>query len=77
MKTSRNLKIRTNSVIIVGQQLYETSISNIAVGSYDSDTYFGYVCTVTLALEMWSWVKIMTHLLVMDESCVKYYPDRT
>ena len=34
------------------------------------------VCTVTLTLEIWPWVKVMTHPWVMD-NCVKYYPDPT
>ena len=32
------------------------------------DTYFGYVCTVILTLEMWPWVKVMTHPWVMDNN---------
>ena len=39
--------------------------------SYGPDTDFQYVCTVTLTLEIWPWVKVMTH------PCVKLYPDRT
>ena len=31
----------------------------------------------TMALEIWPWVKVMTHPLVMDNNCVKYYPDPT
>ena len=38
---------------------------------------FCYVCTLTLTLEVWPWVKIMTHPCVMDNNCVKYYPDPT
>ena len=41
------------------------------------DTDFGYVCTVTLTLELWSCVKVMTHPWVMNNKCVKYYPDPT
>ena len=59
-----------------GQQLCEIlSRSNMAVRSYSPDTKFGYVCTVTLTLEVWPWVKVMTHLWVMDNNCVIYYPD--
>ena len=36
-----------------GQQLYEVlSRSNKAMRSYDKDTDLGYVCTVTLTLEI-------------------------
>ena len=35
------------------------------------------MCTVTLTLEIWPWVKIMTHPWVMDNYCVKYHPDLT
>ena len=59
-----------------GQQLCEIlSRSNMAVRSYGPDTDFGYVCTVTLTLEIWPRVKVMTHPWVMDNNCVKYYPD--
>ena len=55
-----------------GQQLSEIlSRSNLAVRSYGPDTDFQYVCTVTLTLEIWPWVK------VMDNNWVKYYPDPT
>ena len=61
-----------------GQQLCEIiSWSNLAVRSYGPDTDFQYVCTVTLTLEIWPWVKVMTHSLVTDNNCVKLYPDRT
>ena len=61
-----------------GQQLCELlSTSNLAVRSYGLDTDFGYVCTVTLTLEIWSWVKVMTNPWVMDNNCVKYHPDPT
>ena len=53
------------------------SRSNLAVRSYGPDTDFRYLCTVTLTLEIWPWVKIMTHPWVMDNNCVKYYPDLT
>ena len=46
------------------------STSNMAVRSYGPDTEFGYVCTVTLTLEVWPWVKVMTHPWVMDNNCV-------
>ena len=61
-----------------GQKLCEIfSRSNLAVRSYDPDTHFQYVCTVTLTSEIWPWVKVMTHPWVMDNNCVKYYPDPT
>ena len=61
-----------------GQQLSEIlSRSNLAVRSYGPDTDFEYVCTVTFTLEIWPWVKVMTHPWVMDNNCVKLYPDRT
>ena len=61
-----------------GQQLCEIlSRSNLAVRSYGPDTDIQYVCTVTLTLEIWPWVKVMTHPWVMDNNCVKYYPDPT
>ena len=61
-----------------GQQLCEIiSRYNYAVRSYGPDTDLGYVCTVILTLEIWPWVKVMTHPWVMDNECVKYYPDPT
>ena len=47
----------------------------MAVRSYGPDTNFGYVSTVTLTLEVWLWVKVMTHPGIMDNNCVKYYLD--
>ena len=61
-----------------GQQLCEIlSRSNLAVRSNGPDTDFHHMCTVTLTLEIWPWVKIMTHPWVIDNNCVKYYPDPT
>ena len=61
-----------------GQQLCEVLFrSNLAVRRYGPSTDFGYVCTVTLTLEIGLWVKVVTHPRVMDNNCVKYYPDRT
>ena len=61
-----------------GQQLCEIlSRSNMAMRGYGPDTDLGYVFTVTLTLKIWPWVKFMTHPWVMDNSCVKYYPDPT
>ena len=61
-----------------GQQLCEIlSRSNFATRSYCPDMDFWYVCTLTLTLEIWPWVKVMTHPLAMDNNCVKYYADRT
>ena len=39
------------------------------------DTDFWCICILTLTLEIWPWVKVMTHPWVMDNNCVKYYPD--
>ena len=52
------------------------SRSNLVVRSYGQDTDFQYVCTMTLTFEIWPWVKVMTHPLVIDNKCVKY-PDQT
>ena len=61
-----------------GQQVCEIlSRSNLAVRSYGPERDFQYMCTVTLTLEIWPGIKVMTHPLVMDFNCVKYYPDRT
>ena len=57
-----------------GQQLCEISRSKMIVKNYDSDTDFGYVCTVTLTLKIRPWVKVMTQPWVMDSNGVKY-PD--
>ena len=38
-------------------QLCEISRSNIAVRSYDLDTDFGYVWTLTLEIHVWPWVR--------------------
>ena len=59
-----------------GQQLCKVVFkSNMAMRSYGPDTDFGYRCTLTLTLKIW--VKVMTHPWVMDNNCVKYYPDQT
>ena len=59
-----------------GQQLCDiSSRSNLAVRSYGPDTDFGYVCTVTLTLDIWPLVKVMTYPWVMDNNFLKYYPD--
>ena len=47
----------------------------LAVTSYYPDTDFGYVCNLTLTLEIWHWVKVMKHPWIIDNTCVKYYPD--
>ena len=60
-----------------GQLCEILSRSHLAVRSNSPDTDFGYMCTVTLTLEMWLCVKVMTHPWVMDNKCVKYYPDLT
>ena len=57
-----------------GQQLCEIlSRSNLELRS----NVLGMLCTVTLTLEIWPWVKVVTHPWVMDNNCVKYYPDTT
>ena len=53
------------------------SPSNLTVNSYGPYTDFRYVRTVTLSVEIWSRVKVMTHPWVMDNNCEKYYPDPT
>ena len=61
-----------------GQQLSTIlSRSHLAVRTYGPDTDFEYVCTVTLTLEIWPWVKVMTYPWVIDNNCVKYHPDQT
>ena len=61
-----------------GKQLSEIlSRSNLTVRSYGPDTDFRYMCTVTLTSEIWPWVKVMTQPWVIDNNCVKYYPDPT
>ena len=41
--------------------------------SYGLDADFRYVCTVTLTLEIWPWVTVVTHHWVMNNNRVKYY----
>ena len=61
-----------------GKQLCEIlSRSNLAVRSYGPGTDFRYMCTVTLTSDIWPWIKVMTHPWVMNNNCVKYYPDPT
>ena len=48
---------------------------NLAVMCYGPVKDFGYVCFVTLILETCPWVNVITHPWVMDNNCVKYYPD--
>ena len=60
-----------------GQQVCEISRFNLAVRSYGLDMDFWYVCTVTLTLVIWPWVKVKPHPWVMDNNCMKYYPDPT
>ena len=64
-----------NTPLDHGQQLRETSRSNLAVRSYGPDADFTYVCTNTLT--MWPWVMVFTHPWLMDNKCVKYYTDPT
>ena len=61
---------------------WTTIVGNIiqikhGIRSYDPDKDFGYVCTVTLTLEIWPWTKVMKHHWVMDNNLVRYYPDPT
>ena len=49
----------------------------LTVMRYDPDTDFGHVGTVTLTLEIWHWVKVMTYPWVIDYKYVHYYPDPT
>ena len=49
----------------------------MAVRTYCPDTDFWYACTVTSALEIRPWVKIMTHPWVMNNNCVNNHPDQT
>ena len=75
---SYDLGSRHDPSLSHGQQLCEIlSRSNMTVKSYGPDIDFVYKCTVTLALEIWPWVKVMTHPWVMDNNCVKFYPDPT
>ena len=68
----------TRAPLCHGKQLCEILFgSNMAMRSYDPDTDFGHVCTVTLTLQIWPWVQVMTHPWVGDKNCVKYYPDPT
>ena len=48
----------------------------MAMRSYGPDRILG-VCTVTSTLDICPWVKVMTYSLVIDNKCVKYYPDPT
>ena len=51
-----------------GQQLCEifVSRSNMVARSYDPDTDFWYVYTMTLTSEIWPWVKVITNPWVTD-----------
>ena len=61
-----------------GQQLCEIlSRSNMAVRSYGPDTELRYVCTVTLTLDVWLWIKVLMYPWDMDNNCVNFFPDRT
>ena len=46
-----------------GQKLCEIFRSNEAVRSYGPGTDYRFVCSSTLTLEIWPWVKVMTHPL--------------
>ena len=38
------------------------------------DTVFQYINNVTLTLEIWPWLSVITHPWVMENKCVRYYP---
>ena len=65
----------------LGKQLFQISRSNIIVRSYGPDTGFAtlYECTWTLTVKIWSSLKVLTYRYswVMDNNCLKYYPDPT
>ena len=66
--------------LVHGQQLCEKlSRSNMAVRSYGLDMDFGcFHCDLDLGdMTFKACVKVMTHPSVMDNNCVKYYPDRS
>ena len=53
-----------------GQELFKKLfISNMTAVSYGPDKGFSFVCTVTL--EIWPWIKVMTHPGVEDNNGVK------
>ena len=52
------------------------SLSLWGPGGLSRECDFGYVCTGTLTLEIWPWVKVMIHPWVKDNTCVKDYPDQ-
>ena len=74
-----DLRSRSDTLLGHGQQLCEIilSRSNMTVRSYGPDTDFRYVCTMTLTLVIWPWVKAMTHPWIMDNKCVIYNLDPT
>ena len=45
--------------------------------SYNLDTDFQYVCTVTVTLKIWPFVMVIAQPWVMDNNCVKHYPEPT
>ena len=44
---------------------------------YGPGTDLGHLCTVTLTLQIWPWVKVIAHPLFMENTCVKYYLNPT
>ena len=61
-----------------GQLVCEILLRSIlALRSYGTDMDFWYICTVTLTFEIWPWAKVLIHPWVMDNNCVKHYPDQT
>ena len=68
-----------------GQRLCEIlSRSNLAVWSYDLDTYFGYVCIVTLTFAIlpcvkfmtypWSWTTIVWNIIQVQHCSEELWP---
>ena len=56
-----------------GQQLHEVSSPSLSHQlKYMAQKIFVCVRTVTLTLEIWTWVKVMIYPLVMDNICVNY-----
>ena len=58
-----------------GQQLCIISRSNMTVSNHGMATDLGYVCTVTLAFDIWPWNKVISHPRVIDNNCVKFYQE--
>ena len=75
---TRDMNLSQGHDTSLGHGQWECEIlsrSNFAVRSNGPDTDFRYVYTVTLTLEIWLSVKLMTRPWVMDNNCVKYHQD--